>query len=99
MVSAADPPRSLISVFYTGDATFFQVAPHLSSQGLSGPRSRPTATQKVCSAGNRTREVMEPGSLTTRQQRRSGKALHIFIMLTVLKYPMYLIGRSQLRSE
>jgi hypothetical protein len=26
---------------------FFQVAPHLSSQGLSGPRSRPTATQKM----------------------------------------------------
>jgi hypothetical protein len=26
---------------------FFQVAPHLSSQGLSGPRSRPTATQKI----------------------------------------------------
>jgi hypothetical protein len=25
----------------------FQVAPHLSSQGLSGPRSRPTATQKI----------------------------------------------------
>jgi hypothetical protein len=26
---------------------FFQVAPHLSSQGLIGPRSRPTATQKM----------------------------------------------------
>jgi hypothetical protein len=26
---------------------FFQIAPHLSSQGLSGPRSRPTATQKI----------------------------------------------------
>jgi hypothetical protein len=26
---------------------FFQVAPHLLSQGLSGPRSRPTATQKI----------------------------------------------------
>jgi hypothetical protein len=26
---------------------FFQVAPHLSSQGLSGHRSRPTATQKI----------------------------------------------------
>jgi hypothetical protein len=26
---------------------FFQVAPHLSSQGLSGPRSKPTATQKI----------------------------------------------------
>jgi hypothetical protein len=26
---------------------FFQVAPHLSSQGPSGPRSRPAATQKI----------------------------------------------------
>jgi hypothetical protein len=26
---------------------FFQVAPNLSSQVLSGPRSRPTATQKI----------------------------------------------------
>jgi hypothetical protein len=26
---------------------FFQVAPHLSSQGLSEPRSRPTATHKI----------------------------------------------------
>jgi hypothetical protein len=26
---------------------FFQVAPHLFSHGLSGPRSRPTATQKI----------------------------------------------------
>jgi hypothetical protein len=26
---------------------FFQVAPHLSSQGLSRPCSRPTATQKI----------------------------------------------------
>jgi hypothetical protein len=26
---------------------FFQVAPHLSSQELSGPRSRPTATLKI----------------------------------------------------
>jgi hypothetical protein len=26
---------------------FFQVAPHLSSQGVSGPRSRPTVTQKI----------------------------------------------------
>jgi hypothetical protein len=25
----------------------FQVAPHLSSQGLSGSRSRPTAIQKI----------------------------------------------------
>jgi hypothetical protein len=26
---------------------FFEVAPHLLSQGVSGPRSRPTVTQKI----------------------------------------------------
>jgi hypothetical protein len=44
VVSAADPLRSLISV---EPLLFFQVAPHLLSQGLSGPRSRPTTTQKI----------------------------------------------------
>jgi hypothetical protein len=46
VVSAADPhgrsqfcrPEPLL---------FFQISPHLSSQGLSGPRSRPTVTQKI----------------------------------------------------
>jgi hypothetical protein len=41
VVSAADPPRPWSRYF------FFQVPPHLSSQGLSGPRSRPTATQNM----------------------------------------------------
>jgi hypothetical protein len=37
---------------------FFQVAPHLSSQGLSAPGSKPTATKrKSGSAGNRTRDL------------------------------------------
>jgi hypothetical protein len=46
---------------------FFQVVPHLSSQWLSGPRSRPTATQKIW----QRRESkpgpldLQPGSLTT----------------------------------
>jgi hypothetical protein len=35
----------------------FQVAPHLLSQGLSGPRSRPTATQKSLVAPE-----IEPGT-------------------------------------
>jgi hypothetical protein len=40
--------RSLTSQFYRPEPLlFFQVAPHLSSQGLSGPRSRPTATQNI----------------------------------------------------
>jgi hypothetical protein len=47
VVSAAGPLRSLISVFYTGAATFFQVAPQLLSQGLSESHSWPTATQKI----------------------------------------------------
>jgi hypothetical protein len=36
-----------LSFLYQSRYFFFQVAPHLSSQGLSGPRSRPTATQKI----------------------------------------------------
>jgi hypothetical protein len=50
VVSAADPPRSLISVSRPEPLLFFQVAPHLLSQGLSGPRSRPTATQLLVAA-------------------------------------------------
>jgi hypothetical protein len=45
VVSTADHLRSLISVFYF--LLSFQVAPHLPSQGLSEPRTRPTATQKI----------------------------------------------------
>jgi hypothetical protein len=53
---------------------FFQVAPHLSSQGLSGPRSRSTATQKIWQRRESNPEPMglQPGSLTTRPQRWSG---------------------------
>jgi hypothetical protein len=52
---------------------FFQVAPHLSSQGLSGPCSRPTATQKIWQRreSNPGLLCLQPGSLTTRSQRRS----------------------------
>jgi hypothetical protein len=73
MVSAAEPPRPLISVFYTGAATFFQVAPRLSSQGLSGPRSRPTATQKIWWGLEKNQGPLgwQPGSVTTTPRRRS----------------------------
>jgi hypothetical protein len=47
VVSASDPLRSLISVSRPEPLLFFQVAPHLLSQGLSGPRTRSTATQKI----------------------------------------------------
>jgi hypothetical protein len=51
---------------------FFQVAPHLSSQRLSTPRSRPIATQKIW----QRRELdpgplgLQPGNVTNRPQRR-----------------------------
>jgi hypothetical protein len=56
---------------------FFQVAPHLSSQGLIGPRSRPTATQKIWQnrESNSGPLGLQPESLTTRPQRRSSKEL------------------------
>jgi hypothetical protein len=39
---------AVVNVFYRPEPLlFFQVVPHLSSQGLSGPRSRTTATQKI----------------------------------------------------
>jgi hypothetical protein len=52
---------------------FYSSSPHLSSRGLSGPRSRPTATQNVSQhwESNPIRLGLQPGSLTTRPQRRS----------------------------
>jgi hypothetical protein len=46
VVSAADPLRSLIQFSRPEPLLFFEIA-HLSSQGLTGPRCRPTATQKI----------------------------------------------------
>jgi hypothetical protein len=52
---------------------FFQVAPQLSSQELSGPHSRPTATQKIwqCRESNPGPLGLQPGSLSIRPQRWS----------------------------
>jgi hypothetical protein len=53
---------------------FFQVAPHLSSQGLSEPHSRSTATQKIWQhreSKNPGPLGLQPGNLTTRPQRWS----------------------------
>jgi hypothetical protein len=47
MVSAADPHSRYSQFSRPEPLLFFQVAPHLSSRGVSGPRSRPTATQKI----------------------------------------------------
>jgi hypothetical protein len=46
VVSAADPPRSLSQFSRPEPLLFFQVAPHLSSQGLSGPHEWITAECK-----------------------------------------------------
>jgi hypothetical protein len=53
VVSVADPLR----FSRLEPLLFFQAAPHLSSRGLSGPRSRPTATQKNLAAPG-----IEPGT-------------------------------------
>jgi hypothetical protein len=49
---------------------FFQVAPHLTLQGLSESRSRPTATQKIWQRreSNPGPLALQPGSMTTRPQ-------------------------------
>ena len=41
------PPRPLISVFWTGAATFYSSSSSIDLTRLSGPRSRPTTTQKI----------------------------------------------------
>jgi hypothetical protein len=66
---------------------FFQVAPHLSSQGLSGPRSKPTATQKIWQrwepkAGPQS---LLSGSLTTRPQRQSSCSQRVDISADVFR--------------
>ena len=51
-------PRPLISVFWTGAATFFiQVAPQLTSRGWVDPFPEPLLLRKSGSAGNRTRDL------------------------------------------
>jgi hypothetical protein len=40
-------PRPLISVFYTGAATFLSGSSSVVFKRLSGPRSRPTTSQKI----------------------------------------------------
>jgi hypothetical protein len=65
---------------------FLQVVPHLSSQGLSGPRSRPTATQKIwqCPESNPGPLGLQSGTLTTRPQRRPCIYRHKFIYIYIL---------------
>jgi hypothetical protein len=73
VVSAADPPRSLISVFLTGAATFIS-----SSSSFILTRAEWTPFQTHCYYENLAAPGIEPslqpGSLTTRPQRRSHKS-------------------------
>jgi hypothetical protein len=55
----------------------FQVAPQLSSWGWVDPITDPPLLGKCGSAGNRTRDLwLQPGSLTTRPQKRCLKDCH-----------------------
>jgi hypothetical protein len=80
-VSRGQPGGSPTAVnlrFLDGSSCFpFQVAPNLSSQGLSGPRCRPTAMQKIWEPreSNTWCRGLQPGTLTTRPQRRSNKCI------------------------
>jgi hypothetical protein len=67
------PTAVNLSFLHRSRYFFFQVAPHLLPQGLSGPRSRPTATQKIWQRreSNPGPLCVQPGSVTTRPQRRS----------------------------
>jgi hypothetical protein len=79
VVSTEDPPGPLSQFSRPEPLLFFQVAPQLSSQGLSGPRSRPIATQRIW---QRRESIPGPldlqtGSLTTRPQGvTSGKTIN-----------------------
>jgi hypothetical protein len=46
---------AVISIFYTGAATFLSSSSSVVLTRLSGPRSRPTTPFFFCSGGNRTR--------------------------------------------
>ena len=71
--SAQRIPRPLISVFWTGAATFYSSSSSIDLTRLSGPRSRPTTTQKIWQRreSNPRPLYLQPETLTTRPQRRS----------------------------
>jgi hypothetical protein len=72
-VSHGQRSRTPTGIHLTEPLLFFQVAPHLSSQGLSGPHSRPTDTQKIWQhrESNLGPLGLWPGTVTTRPQRWS----------------------------
>ena len=83
--SAQRIPRPLISVFWTEAATFYSSSSSIDLTRLSGPRSRPTTTQKIWQRreSNPRPLYLQPETLTTRPQRRSIIHLHFVIILRV----------------
>jgi hypothetical protein len=74
VVSAAEPPGPLISGFSRPQPLLFLLnRSSFMPTGLSGPRSRLTATQKIwqCWETNLGPLGLKPGTLATRPQRRS----------------------------
>jgi hypothetical protein len=61
-------PTAVFSVFCTGAATISSRSSSIVLARLSGPRSRPTTTQKSGSAGNRTRDIWICSQETTTPQ-------------------------------
>ena len=66
-------PRPLVSVFWIGAATFYSSSSSIDLTRLSGPRSRPTTTQKIWQRreSNPRPLYLQPETLTARPQRRS----------------------------
>ena len=67
------PTAVLISVLQTGAATFYSSSSSIDLTRLSGPRYRPTTTQKIWQhrESNPRPLYLQPETVTTRPQRRS----------------------------
>jgi hypothetical protein len=76
VVSAADPPRPFISVFYTGAATFLSSSSTFMLTRLNETRSKPAATQKnVVAPGMEPGPLVpQPGTVTTRPETETEKS-------------------------
>ena len=79
------PTAVLISVFQTGAATYYSSSSSIDLMRLSGPRSRPTTTQKIWQLreSNPRPLYLQPETLTTRPQRRSNIKIRRIIILPV----------------
>jgi hypothetical protein len=68
--------RSLISISQTGAATLSSSSSSVVLTRLSGPRSRPAASQKIWKRWESNPGHLQPETLTIRPQRRSLSRLH-----------------------